>query len=68
MSRFYYNYRVQANFHFDWKRVKSFSAGSQLKRFTELVWAGRDGEGWCVYKRDPYSNDVIRIDFLPPPY
>ncbi len=66
MSQFYYNYRVQANLHFEWKQINSFSTDARLKRFTGLIWAGRDDEGWCVYKRDPYSNDVIRIDFSPP--
>ena len=37
-----------------------------MRRFTEVLWHGEDDEGYCVYKKDPKTGDVIRVDFLPP--
>jgi hypothetical protein len=59
----YYDYRIQANFFYDPGRVYDQASESSLKRFTELLWHGYDEGGPTVYKKDPYTGDVVRIDF-----
>ena len=66
MSRYGYDIRVQANFNFDWNQVNQPSRDPRLSSYTELIWAGQDDEGWCVFKRNPYSGEIIRIDFYAP--
>jgi hypothetical protein len=38
----------------------------QLKRSTEVIWAGKDVEIFCVFKRPPHNGEVLRIDLDPP--
>ncbi len=45
MSRYLYDYRIQANFSFDWNKVNYPATDPRLMPFTELIWAGQDGEG-----------------------
>ena len=66
MSRMGYHKRIQANMHFNPTRLTMPATDTRLMRFTELLWAGQDDEGWCVFKRDPVTGEVIRIDFYPP--
>ena len=68
MSKFPYNYRVQANFNFDWSKTNYPATDPRLAPFTELIWSGQDDEGWCVFKRNPATTEVLRIDFYPPIY
>ncbi|MHA1400709.1 MAG: hypothetical protein ACTSQE_10210 [Candidatus Heimdallarchaeaceae archaeon] len=66
MSRMRYNYRIQATFRFDEKQVYAPATHPQLMRFTEVLWYGLDDEGYCVFKRDVSTGEIVRIDFLPP--
>ncbi len=66
MARIAYHYRIKANVPFDERKVYDPPTLPELQRFTEVVWYGMDDEGWCVYKRDPYTGEVVRIDFEPP--
>ncbi|MBD3159186.1 MAG: hypothetical protein GF309_10395 [Candidatus Lokiarchaeota archaeon] len=66
MSKYGYHYRIKKNARFDRSKVYSSALHPQLKRFTEVIWAGQDDEGFCVFKRDPHTGEVLRIDFDPP--
>jgi hypothetical protein len=66
MSKYQYNYRIQANFNFDWNQVNNPPTDPSLYQFSQNLWAGQDDEGWCVFKLNPFNNTVLRIDFFPP--
>ncbi|MEM4734994.1 MAG: hypothetical protein QXS20_04670 [Candidatus Thorarchaeota archaeon] len=66
MPQLKYDHRVKANFAFDATKVGLPSRHPSLMRFTEVLWYGKDDEGYCVYKKDPKTGEVLRIDFLPP--
>lgn len=59
----YYDYRIQANFFYDPLQVYDQAREPSLMRFSELLWHGYDEGGPAVYKRDPYTGEVLRIDF-----
>ena len=63
-----FDFRVQAMMSYDERKVWNMPSDPRLTPFTELIWDGRDEAGWCVYRRNPYSFEVVRIDFLPPLY
>ena len=66
MSRMIYDYRIQANMNFDWNKVNAPATDYRLNRFSILLWAGQDDEGWCVFRKDPITGSIVRIDFYPP--
>ena len=66
VSKFHYDYRIRTKINFDWDLIDAPATDLYLARFTILLWAGRDDEGWCVFKKDPVDGSVLRIDFLPP--
>lgn len=68
MSYLTYNYRVQANITFDESKVYNPAVDNSLRRFSLVIWYGKDDEGWVVFKKDPNNGDIVRIDFLPPFY
>jgi hypothetical protein len=68
MAIYSYHYRIFANLQFDERQVYDKPVDTRLKRFTEVIWHGKDDEGWCVYRRDPITGEKIRIDFQPPYY
>ncbi len=59
-----YDCRVQANHQFDYCRVYDTPKETKLLRFSRLIWFGYDEEGPAVYREDPNTNEVVRIDFL----
>ncbi len=61
-----YHRRVFAQLPFDASRVHQAPRAYELLRFSALLWSGQDDEGWCVYRQDAHSGEVLRIDFLPP--
>ena len=68
MSKFQYNFRIQALMNFNWDKVNFPPTDPNLQHFTQLIWAGQDDEGWCVFRSNPYTGEVVRIDFYPPYY
>jgi len=66
MARYTFHHRIAARMPFNAAMVHNRPTLPALARFTELVWYGADDEGHCVYRRDPSSGEVVRIDFLPP--
>lgn len=63
MSKFTYHHRVRANMPFNPTMVRNKPTDPSLMRFNELIWYGRDDEGNCVYRRDSFTGEVVRIDF-----
>ncbi len=66
MAIYTYHYRYKVNVPFDERQVYDPPTNPLLARFTEVLWFGRDDEGWCVYRRDPWTGEKVRIDFEPP--
>ncbi len=66
MSKFSYNYRIKARLNFDWDFIDAPATNMRFARFSVLLWAGKDDEGWCIFKKDPMNGDILRIDFNPP--
>ncbi len=66
MSKIHYDYRVKAKINFEWDLIDVPPTDMRFMRFSVLLWAGCDDEGWCVFKKDPLHNEILRIDFLPP--
>ena len=59
-----YNLRHKSQKPFDYSHVYDLPEGRELQRFSRLIWYGYDEEGPAVYRKDPKTNEVIRIDFL----
>ena len=59
-----FDLRIQTQQHFDYCRVFNFPKEAKLLRFTRLKWFGYDEEGPAVYREDPDTGEVVRIDFL----
>lgn len=63
MSKHSYHIRVSANMPYNPNLVYNQPTEYSLQRFTELLWHGLDDEGYCVFRGDPITREVIRIDF-----
>lgn len=63
MAKYQYHYRVQANMTFNPNLVNMQPTEPALQRFTNLTWYGSDDEGNCVYRQDPHTGEILRIDF-----
>ncbi len=61
--KYNYQYRIKANFLYDPSRVYDPPTNPDLFRFDTLLWHGWD-EGYCVYKKDSRTGEIVRIDFL----
>lgn len=63
MARYGYDYRITAVAVYNPHRVHEPPNDQRLERFTDVVWHGLDDEGYCVYKRNPWTGEIVRIDF-----
>ena len=63
MSNMPYDLRIHANLVFDSSRVYDPPREYSLNRFSRVIWFGRDYEGNCVYRQDPITSEIVRIDF-----
>jgi hypothetical protein len=66
MSSQMYHQRIACGIRYNPTCVANPARDYRLARFSQVVWAGQDHEGWCVLKKDPLTVEVVRIDFLPP--
>lgn len=66
MARYSHNFRIQAYVAYNPSRVVNKPTDARLAQFTELLWNGCDDEGFCVYRRNPITKQVVRIDFQNP--
>ena len=65
MAIYQYQYRIQAQYRYNPAMVYNRPTDINLNRFSELLWHGNDA-GYCVYRKDPFRGDIVRIDFYPP--
>ncbi len=66
MVKMAHNHATRANFRYDPTKAGLPLKHPSMMRFTEVVWHGEDDEGYCVYKKDPKTDEILRVDFLPP--
>ena len=67
MPRMPFDFKAKANFRYDSTRVNNTPRHQTLMRFTELLWHGEDDDGvFCVFRKDPKTGEVVRIEFHPP--
>lgn len=59
-----FDLRVQTNHQFDYCRMYDNPKEADLLRFSRLIWFGYDEQGPAVYREDPKTGEVVRIDFL----
>ncbi len=58
-----YDVRVHANAPFDYFRVFSHTKIPVIAAFTRIIWYGFDEEGPAVYRKNPHTGEVARIDY-----
>ncbi len=69
MARYTYHFRIQAYVPYNSTMVVNKPTDTRLIQFSELLWHGYDDdEGFCVYRRNPLTKEVVRIDFQSPRY
>jgi hypothetical protein len=66
MARYSYHFRVKASMPYNAAMATNKPTDSQLMQFNELLWNGLDDEGYCVYRRNSITKEVVRIDFQYP--
>ena len=66
MARYSFHCRIKANMPYNAAMVANRPTDSRLMQFSDLLWHGRDDEGYCVYRRNPMTQEVVRIDFQTP--
>ena len=66
MAKFSFHYRIQGNMPYNVAMITNRPTDNQLIQFAEILWYGCDDEGYCVYRRNPMSKEVVRIDFYNP--
>lgn len=62
MAKFNF-FRIQAEFQYNPVMINRPATDPRLAPFTRVMWHGLDDEGYCVYKQNPVTGEVVRIDF-----
>ncbi|MGE4583818.1 MAG: hypothetical protein AB7C91_04155 [Sphaerochaeta sp.] len=60
----HYDQRIQTNHPFDYCRVYDDPKDPKLAEFTRVIWFGYDEEGPAVYRENPSTGKIVRLDFL----
>ncbi len=66
VPKYRYNKLVKFNTNFLGSRADMLPISPELERFSEYLWSGNDEGIWCVYRRDPRTKEVVRIEFFAP--
>ena len=66
MAKYKYTHVVKKNKEFKKNLCDIIPISPELRRFTKFLWAGKDGGIWCVYRQDPKTKEIVRIEFFPP--
>ncbi len=66
MPKFKYNLVVKKDKEFKYNRADLPPVDPDLVRFSEFLWGGNDNGIWCVYRRDPRTKEIVRIEFFAP--
>ncbi len=60
-----YDRRFKTDVPFDYYRIYDNPKEPELRFFSRLLWYGYDEEGPAIYRQNPKTGEVIRIDFSP---
>ncbi len=60
----HYDVRTKLEALFDYCRIYDVPDNPKMASYTRLLWYGYDEEGPSVYRQNPRTGEVIRIDFL----
>ncbi len=66
MPKYRFNKVFKINESFKGSRADLLPLNPELKRFSTFLWAGNDEGIWCVYRQDPKTKEVVRIEFFAP--
>lgn len=58
-----YDVRVREKLPFDYYRIYESPQEPELTGFSRLIWYGYDEEGAAIYRQNPKTGEVVRIDF-----
>ena len=61
-----YDSRIKLEVPFDYVHLHKIPKNATLGSFSRLVWYGYDEEGPSVYRQNPKTGEIVRIDFLKP--
>lgn len=59
-----YDVRVKLEIPFDYCRIHEVPDTPRMASFTRMLWYGYDEDGPSVYRQNPKTGEVVRIDFL----
>jgi hypothetical protein len=60
----HYDHRIKLEVPFDYLNLHKVPKDTTIASFSKLIWYGYDEQGPSVYRRNPKTGEVIRIDFL----
>ncbi len=66
MARYKYHFVVKKDKEFKYSRADLPPKDPEIIRFSEFLWCGNDNGIWCVYRKDPRSKEIVRIEFFSP--
>ena len=58
-----YDLRVKMDVPFDYCRIYDVPQDHVVDSFTRMIWYGYDEEGPSVYRQNPHTMEMLRIDF-----
>ena len=58
-----YDVRVKAEVPFDYFRVFQPPKDASIGPFSRIIWYGYDEEGPAVYRQNPRTGKILRIDY-----
>ncbi len=59
-----FDHRIKVEVPFDYLNLHKVPNNATITSFSTLLWYGYDEQGPSVYRRNPETEEVIRIDFL----
>lgn len=66
MPKYKFNKIVKFNENFIGSRADMLPLNPDLQRFSKFLWSGNDEGIWCVYRQDPKTKEILRIEFFAP--
>lgn len=58
-----YDLRIKTDIPFDYYRIYEPLKNPELNGFSRLIWYGYDEEGAAIYRQNPKTGKVARIDY-----
>ncbi len=66
MPKYKYDKLVKFNENFVSSRSDLPPVNPDFERFSIFLWSGNDEGIWCVYRQDPRTKEILRIEFFAP--